>query len=46
MFFEGDDGLKLLSDTITELTGYADWKQWYTTMKEMENNYWKNGIKR
>lgn len=46
MFFEGDDGLKLLSSTpITEPSGYGDWERWYTQMKTEENNYWAS-IKR
>ena len=46
MFFEGDDGLKLLSDTIYPQSSYEDWEAWYKKMTEEENNYWENGIKR
>lgn len=45
MFFEGDDGLKMLSDTITHLSNYKDWVQWYKVMKEQENTYWEKGYK-
>lgn len=45
MFFEGDDGLKLLSDTIRPLSIYRNWEQWYKIMKEEENNYWERWYK-
>jgi len=46
MFFEGDDGLKLLSDTLNPLSIYAEWEQWYKTMKDEENKYWEKWYKK
>lgn len=45
MFFEGDDGLKSLSDTIKPVSSYRDWEQWYKIMKEEENKYWEKWYK-
>ena len=46
MFFEGDDGLKLLSDTLNPLSIYAEWEQWYKMMKDEENKYWEKWYKK
>lgn len=45
MFFEGDDGLKLLSDTIKPLSSYRDWEAWYKIMKDEEKKYWEKWYK-
>lgn len=45
MFFEGDDGLKLLSDTVNPLSIHTEWEQWYKTMKDEENKYWEKWYK-
>ncbi len=45
MFFEGDNGLKLLSDTIKPLSSNENWEQWYKIMKDEENKYWKKWYK-
>jgi len=37
IFFEGSEGVKLLSDTIHATTKYSDWKKWYKMWKEHEN---------
>ena len=37
IFFEGSEGVKLLSDTIPATTKYSDWKKWYKMWKEYEN---------
>ena len=37
VFFEGSEGVKLLSETIPATTKYSDWKKWYKMWKEYEN---------
>lgn len=45
MFFEGDDGLKLLSGTIKPQSSYGNWEAWYIIMKDEENKYWEKWYK-
>lgn len=45
MFFEGDEGLKLLNTVIKPINPHSEWEVWYKTMKEEEKSYWEKGYK-